>query len=188
MTGGIGDAFAFLLKSLGTLYVGALVVRFLLQLTRGNFRNPAAQFLLRVTHPVVAPVRRVVPPLGTVDLAMVVVIVVLWALMIWLLGLLQGVMIVSPLEMARITFSSLLHLVLNIYIGAVIIMVILSWIRPSGYHPIADLIEDLVEPVLRPFRRMLPTAGGIDFSPMLATIILFFLKRLLYGLGLPGLW
>lgn len=187
MQSGIAEAFGFLLKSLATLYIGALIVRFILQFVRANFTNPAAQFLLRLTHPVIRPVRRVIPPVGTVDLAMLVVIVALYGLTVFLLGLLKGG-VLDPLLLLRITLGGLLHLTLNIYLGAIFIMVIFSWISPGGYHPVAGLVDDLTYPVLRPFRQLLPTAGGIDFSPMLTIIILFFVKKLLDGFGLHSLW
>lgn len=172
------DPMAFLVSTLIGLYILAIMLRFLLQAVRANFYNPLSQILVKITHPVLGPVRRVIPSIGRYDTASVVVMLVLQFLALWLAFRIQGQGVpIGPLVV--ISAWELVNLLLNVYLFAIIIRVIVSWINPASYHPALELIDGITRPVMAPVQRMLPSAGGLDFSPMIVLIGIWFLKMLL---------
>lgn len=171
-------AIEFLWLTLTQLYIAAFVLRFLLQLVRADFYNPFSQFIVRVTQPLLRPLRRVIPSLGGIDLPAIVLILVLQVVAIIGWFMIRGLQPIPEIVVIY-ALGKLLGLVLNIYFLALILQAILSWVA-QGYHPIMSVLQDLTAPVLTPIRRLLPTAGGIDFSPMVA-ILLIYVIRLLLG-------
>ncbi|MCC5856553.1 MAG: YggT family protein [Ectothiorhodospiraceae bacterium] len=172
------DPMAFLVNTLIGLYILAIMLRFLLQAARANFYNPLSQVLVKITHPVLKPVRRVVPSMGRYDTASVVVMLVLQFFALWLAFRIQGQGVpAGPLIVVSIW--ELVNLLLNVYLFAIIIRVIISWINPASYHPALELIDGITRPVMAPVQRLLPSAGGLDFSPMIVLIGIWFLKMLL---------
>lgn len=171
-------AIEFLWLTLSQLYIAAFVLRFLLQLVRADFYNPFSQFIVKITQPLLRPLRRLIPSVGGVDVASIVLILLLQVVAIVGWFLIRGF---SPAPELVIIYSigKLIGLVLNIYFFALILQAILSWVA-QGYHPIMSVLQDLTAPVLTPIRRILPNTGGIDFSPMIA-ILLIYVIRLLLG-------
>lgn len=165
------NALIFIINSIAQLYLLVLLLRFWLPLLRADFRNPIAQGILKLTSPLVIPLRRVVPSIGRIDTATVIVAFALQYLTIWLLMALQNY---SP-DILSISLTSLVDLVLlslRLFMFAIIIYVILSWISPGAYNPATAIISSLVYPILAPFSALLPKPGGIDLSPILVIILL----------------
>lgn len=173
----------FLVDTLFTLYIGAILIRFLLALARANFYNPLSQFLVKITNPVLAPLRRLIPPLGKLDTAAVVLALGLMILKVFLLVGIQGD---SVNFVTVIVFSvvELLRMVINIYIFALIIQAVLSWVGNSYGNPLADLLNSMTDPLLRPIRRVVPTIGMVDLSPMVAILLLYVVLIVLRSIGL----
>lgn len=160
----------FLLRTFANLFVIVLLLRLFMQFFRANFRNPLAQAIVQLTSPLIVPVRRIVPAIGKIDTATVLVAYVFEVIFLAALLLLIGL---SP--DASLLFYGAVRLVLlsiQLYTFAIIISVILSWIAAGGHNPAAALLHDLVDPVLKPFRRVVPLIGGLDLSPLLALIVL----------------
>lgn len=171
MPSNVTSAIVFIINSVAQLYLLVLLLRLWLPWVGADFRNPLAQAILKLTSPVVIPVRRVVPPIGRVDTATVLVAFVIQYVTILLLLLIMGI----SAGFAVIATTSVVNLVvlsLYLFVFAIIIRVILSWISPAGYNPGMAIIRNLTDPVLRPFRRIFPTLGGIDVSPIFAIILL----------------
>jgi YggT family protein len=63
----------------------------------------------------------------------------------------------------------------------VVVGSILSWFRPDPSNPLVKMLNAVVDPLLHPIRTILPATGGMDFSPMIAILILWFLQKLLTG-------
>lgn len=166
----LADISEFLLQTLTHLIIIVILLRLFLQLARANFRNPLAQAIVQLTSPLVVPVRRFVPPLGRVDTATLIVAYAVQVVLLAVLMLLRGVP-VSGLVFGLAIFE-LLRLSLQLYLFAIIISVVLSWIAPGTYNPAGALIDELTRPVISPFRRWLPPVAGIDFSPIGAMIAL----------------
>lgn len=168
----------FLVQTLFGLYILVVMVRFLLQMTRADFYNPISQFVVKVTAPPLRPLRRIIPGFGGMDLASLVFAWVLKTVELMLILLLLGAD-TSLIAAFLWAVPELVNLLINIFLIAILIQVVLSWVNPGGYNPAASLLYHLTEPLLGPARRLLPPFGGLDLSPMLVMIGLYLLKLLL---------
>jgi YggT family protein len=176
------NALLFLIKTIADLYLLTYLLRFILQWVRADYYNPLAQFVLKVTNPLVVPARRILPSAGGVDLPTLVVLVALEALVTWLLIALVG-MRVPVIAFAWYVLLRLVSLTLWFCLVSIFIYVILSWVGQRQYNPIGAILGQIVEPLLRPARRILPPIGGLDLAPLLVLILL---QALVIALPLPG--
>ena len=170
--GAINEIFAYLVQTFLSLYLIAMLLRFLLQVVRADFYNPICQFLVKVTNPLVIPMRRVVPSLAGIDLASL-----LLAFLLQIAGITALVFIklggfppVGILLMGGVL--GVVALLVNIYFFALLAMIILSWVAAGSRHPAIYLLYQITEPVMVPFRKVLPNMGGLDFSPILVFILI----------------
>lgn len=169
------QALYFIVSAVAQLVILAFLLRFWMPLLHVDFRNPLAQVILRMTSPLIVPVRRVLPPAGRVDTATVVVLLSLQLLTVLLLLLLRGQLddwMQQPLSIGIVTVLELAIRSLYLFFFVVLISVILSWVAPGTYHPVSAMVHAMSEPVLRPFRRLVPSLGGLDISPIFAIILL----------------
>jgi YggT family protein len=164
------DALSFIVDSVLSLAVFAFLLRFLLPLMRADFRNPLAQAVLSLTNWLVLPLRRILPPMGRVDTAsLVALIVVQIVTTLVMFRLLTGALIpFVPLVVAGLT--SLAVSTIRLFQVLVFVYALLSFIAPGSYSPVVGLLSSLCEPLLRPLRGVLPVIGGLDFSPLIALI------------------
>jgi YggT family protein len=176
------SALYFLVDSLLTLYLYVLILRFVMQLTRADFRNQVAHAVLIATNPIVMPLRRIFPPVGKVDSASVLAIVLVAAGTIAVLELLDGdgVTLLDPITWLVSTVLFLVRAFIVFFMGAIFIYALLSWVVPAGYNPAMALLATVCEPVLRPFRRLIPPIGALDLSALWALLALGVLLRLLH--------
>jgi len=168
----------FLVSTVFSLFITAVLLRFLLALVRADFYNPLSQILVKLTNPVLKPMRRLIPGFGGIDLASVILMLVLQMLALGLITLLRGASI-HPLGLLLWAIAELLSLLINIYMFSILIQVILSWISPGTYNPAASLIFSVNEPLLAPARRLIPPLSGLDLSPVAVMVGLQLLKMLL---------
>ncbi len=165
------QALYFILKTLTQLYLLLLILRFWLPMFRADFRNPVAQGVLRLTSPLVVPLRRLIPPIGRIDTATVLVAFAIeYALILVLLFLTSRSASIVPIGVTALFELAILSL--NMFFFVVLIKIILSWVAPHNYNPVTAMLTTLSEPVLRPFRRLVPTIGGLDISPIFAIVLL----------------
>jgi YggT family protein len=172
------QALIFIITTVAQLYLLVLLLRFWLPFVRADHRNPIAQGILRLTAPLVTPLRRVIPPIGRVDTATIIIAFAIQYLAILVVSLIYG----DTLTIVQIATTSLLDLVLltlRLFTFGIFILVILSWVAPGTYNPATAFIAMFVEPVLRPFRKIIPPMGGLDLSPMAAIIALMALSILI---------
>jgi YggT family protein len=155
---------------LQVLLVMVFLLRVLLPLARADSRNQLSQAVIRLTNPLVLPLRRVLPPIGKIDTASIAALIIVQAAAIATLWLLGAYHIPTPGVFLYVVFLTLLTTVIRFYIFALILYVILSWIAPGTYSPAAALLDSLCEPVLRPVRRVIPPLGGIDLSSLFVII------------------
>ncbi|MGH8557825.1 MAG: YggT family protein [Methylococcales bacterium] len=169
----------FLMDTLFSLYILAVMLRFLLQWVSGDFYNPISQFLVKITHPPLKLLRRVIPSIGRIDTASVVLMVLLKMISGWLIFVLQGS--ASPAEAIFVwSIMELIGLLIDIFVVVILIQVVLSWVNPGTYNAAISLIYSLSEPLLSTVRNVIPPLGGIDFSPLVVLIGLQLLKMLLF--------
>ncbi len=171
MPSNVTSAIVFIVNALTSLYLLVLLLRFWLPWLRADFRNPLAQGILRLTSPLVVPLRRIVPPVGRLDTATVLVAFIIQYLTVLLLLLILG-RTAGLVEIALTAVVKLVVLSINLFVYAIFIRVILSWLAQGAYNPATAIITTLTEPVLRPFRRILPPLGGFDISPIFAIVLL----------------
>lgn len=173
----------FLVDTLFSLYIGAVLIRFLLASSRANFYNPLSQFLVKITNPVLVPMRRFIPAIGKLDTAAVVLALGLMVIKVLLLVSMQG----SGVDLGTVAVFSVIELlrtVIHIYIFALIIQAVLSWVGNSYGNPLADILHSLTDPLLRPIRNVVPTIGMVDLSPMVAILLLYVVLIILRSFGL----
>lgn len=190
MNGYLSQAFVYLIQVLFDLYILAVMLRFLLQVTRADFYNPISQFLVRVTNPPVILLRKVVPGLWGIDLASVLLLVALQGTEIFLIGkpgagsnfvpgLIHG-QALHPGGLTILALADLISMALYIFLISTFIRIIISWINPHGGHnPALGLVISLSEPVMGPARRLIPPISGMDLSPIAVFIVLQLLLILL---------
>jgi YggT family protein len=179
-----------IINTLFDLYILLVLLRFLLQMLRADFYNPVSQFIVRLTTPPLRLLRRVIPSVAGQDSAAIVLCLVVIYAKFMLMRLLSipavhigGVMApvgsVSYGGLFVFCIADLIALTFTVFLVAVIIQVILSWVSPGHYNPVIGLVNKLAEPVLRPLRRLLPSMGGIDLSPLIASLLLLVAKMLI---------
>ncbi len=181
--GAAADIGTYLVKTLFELYLFVVVTRFLLQVARADFYNPISQTLVKVTNPLLMPIRKVVPGLGGLDIASIVLGVIIQVVAMSLILVMQGYGLYNPAKLALWGLIGLLQMIANVYFFALIVSIVLSWIAPGSYHPAALLISQLVDPIMRPIRAILPSLGGLDISPIFAFIGINISKIIISHLG-----
>ncbi len=178
-----------IINTLFDLYILLVLLRFLLQAFRADFYNPVSQFIVKATTPPLRFLRRIIPSVSGHDAASIVFCLTLIYLKFLLLRLLDipGVPIanvtapigsVSYPGLIIYAFADLISLSLTVFLIAIIIQVVLSWISPGQHNPIIGLVNTLASPALRPFRKIIPSLGGLDLSPLFATLGILVLKML----------
>lgn len=174
----LANAGTILVHVLFGLAAWIFTLRVLLQWVGANFNNPICQALYRLTNPVLMPLRRVLKPWRRLDLAGALVVFIIQLLKVWLLLALGGVM-AGIGAILVLGVAETLSMLLVMYLVFILIRSILSWVGPSPRHPAVPLLIQLTEPVLRPFRRLLPAMGGFDLSPLLALLVILLARALI---------
>jgi len=180
----VTNAVQFVLDAIFSLFILAALVRFWMQAFRAPSRNPIAQFSMALTDWAVKPLRRIVPGVFNLDWASLIVAGLLEFVLQVLLFVVAGA---SPLAnpgvlsvLLFLAFVKLIRLSIYVFMGALIIQVVLSWVNP--YHPVAPFFAALTNPFMRPVKRVIPPIGGVDISPV---FVLIFFQLLLM---LPVTW
>jgi YggT family protein len=166
-------AIIFVVGALLQLVVTIFLLRVLLPLARADARNQLSQAVIRLTNRVVLPLRKLLPPVGKVDTASVVALVVMQLIATGILcWLRQYPWVLTPPQFFLVALGSLLGTILMFYTFALVLYVLLSWVAPGTYSPASALVSSLCEPLLKPVRRVIPPLGGIDFSALFVIIAL----------------
>jgi YggT family protein len=174
----LSQALILIIQTLGSLYLLIVLLRFILQLVRADFYNPLSQFIVRATHPLLRPLRRVIPSIGGLDLSSLVLAIIVQVLLMAAILMIAYGTIGNPLQLLVWALIGVTGLFLNIFFYALIISVILSWVAPGSHNPGAQLVGQICEPALAPFRRLLPNLGGLDISPIFAFLAIKLLDML----------
>lgn len=162
----------YLIQLVFGFYILLVLLRLLFQLVRASFYNPISQFIVALTQPPLQFLRRFIPGLFGIDLAAVVLLVALQTVQIYFTAWLQGISPALP-GVIVLAIAELLAFTIYVYIVAILIRVVLSWVNPYGTrHPVSDLLYSLTEPMLAPARRLIPAVAGLDLSPIAVFVLL----------------
>ena len=163
-------AVTYIVQTLLSLWLVAVLLRLFLQWARADFRNPLARSLVQLTNPVIVPLRRVLPAIGRLDTATCLTAALTALLEVAVSWFLAGLSAPPALLWLRLALLELLRTTLWTYFVAIILYAVVWMVAPESYSPLQGLLSSLCEPVLRPFRRVIPPLGGLDFSPLWAVI------------------
>jgi len=177
----LANPLEFLITTLISLYILAVMLRFLLGVVRADFYNPVSQFLVRITNPLLVPMRKLLPGIGRLDTSAIVLMLVLQMLSVLIVVSLRGAS-VPVLTLLLYTVGELVMLLINVLLVAIVVQVIVSWVNPGTYNPINSLLYSLTSPLLKPIQRILPSMSGIDLSPLFAIICLQVIRMLIMPL------
>lgn len=166
------QAALFLVTTIFDIYLLAVVLRFLLQLFRADFYNPISQFLAKITNPPLRYIRRVVPGYKGQDWSSMVLMLLIKSVEITTVYLLSAGRFVAVDSLIILSIAGILELFVDVFMIAIFIQVILSWVNPGAYNPATVILYRLTEPVLAPARKLLPPIGGLDLSPIIVIIAL----------------
>lgn len=184
--GSVSQALVFVINTIGGLLVGAALLRMLLQAVRADFYNPVCQAIVKVTAPLVNPLRRIIPGWRGFDFASLILALVLSTVASLLMILALG----SFVNVGTVVSWALVGLIaytLNIYFYAMLVSVVASFIAPFSGHPILLIIYQLLQPFYRLSQKVLPPMGGLDFSPLLLMLAIKVLEILLVNPLAAGL-
>ena len=168
-----------LLNTIVSLAITAFLLRMILQLVRADFYNPICQFLVKATNPLVIPLRKIIPSMGKIDTASVLLALIAQAVGIALLFQLYGGGFPNPAQLLIWSVIGLCSALLNLYFFAIIGNIIMSWVAQGGAHPAAQLLYQITEPVMAPFRKILPPMGGLDLSTIFVCLCIKVLEVIL---------
>ena len=185
----LNEIAAFLVETAASLYLILVVVRGMLQAARADFYNPISQFVARLTNPPLQALHRIIPIRSRVDPAVLILALAVQAIAIVTTLLLAGFGLPGPVTILVWSLIGVAGLVVNTYLVALIVMIVVSWVAPGTRHPAVLLTYQITEPVMAPVRSMLPAAGGLDFSPILVfiaiNVIQIALRHMAAAAGLP---
>jgi YggT family protein len=186
------NAIGFILGILFNLYATVVAIRFVMQVVRADYYNPLAQAIVKITDPLLIPLRRFIPSVKRYDTAslflvfavLLIKVIAFKALSLGAvpaIGQLANVSQLPFLQMILLSLLDVIHLFFNVFIYALIIQAILSWIPGAGGNPVQSLVSSISEPVLRPLRNIIPPIGGIDLTVFFTIIGLFAIRIFLLG-------
>lgn len=186
MSDPLNNAGIFLVTTLFDLYLFILAIRLILVWVRADYFNPLSQITVKLTNPLITPLRRIIPNIANLELATLLSIIVFEMLKFLLIGIMtSGMPNISGLFI--LAFADTLKIVLNIFFYGILIQALLSWLQP-GYSPMTQILMKITSVILRPIQRVIPPVAGFDISPIPALIGLQLLTILLvsplFGIGL----
>lgn len=170
------DAGTFLIQGIASMYLVIILLRFLLQLCQADFYNPVSQFAHKATVFFLAPLRKLFPTWQRFDMACLVLALLVQWLAIQLTASINGFPLLNILYVLLWGLLGMLSMVINFYTYGLLAAIILSWVAPQNPHPAIALLWQLMEPIMAPVRKLLPSMGGLDFSPIIVFMALNLLK------------
>lgn len=180
-------ALVFIINTVLGLYAAAVLLRFLMQQVRADFYNPFAQAVMKLTNPLLLPLRRAIRPWNRIDLASLVLAVLLQLVNVvavtWCANRLGYGLAYSPLFLLMWTVLKLIYILVNLYFFTILVEALSSWFA-QGRSPVDGMLRPLNAPLLRPVRRVLPPLSGLDFSPLVVLLIL----QVIGYYALPHIW
>lgn len=179
MNSAFQNAGFFLINTLFNLVIFLFLMRAVLVFIRADYFNPISQIIIKLTRPVIAPLRRFIPDYKKIELASVVVIFLMELLKFFLLAFISSQM-PNVIGLAILSLADGLKSTINLFFYAILIQAIMSWVQP-GNTPVTQLLSKITSPIMRIFYRFVPPINGIDITPIPAMIFLQLLLILIIG-------
>ncbi|HEY0963195.1 MAG TPA: YggT family protein [Pseudomonadales bacterium] len=187
MGAALADTLSLIIRSLGSLLLLAVLLRFLLQAVRADFYNPVSQAIVKITAPLLMPFRRVIPGFRGIDFASLVLALVLNSVFTALLILVAGFNLPSIGIVVAWAFVGLLAFLLKIYFWSLIISIIASFVAPFSGNPALLVVYQILEPLYSRIRRIIPPMGGLDLSPIFIFLAINVVEIMVVGTLARGL-
>lgn len=169
MSNSLHAALLFLINTVFDLYLFVLVVRIVLVYVRSNYFEPVTQFVVKLTDFLVTPLRRIIPNIGRFETASIILLLVLELIKFLLISSLS-IGIPNILGLFILAFADAIKIILTTFFYAIILQAIISWFQP--YSPVGRVLNQFTAPIMQPLRRIIPTVGGIDITPIPAIILI----------------
>lgn len=175
----VGQGGLFLIQFLAGLVIFTLLLRFVMRATFVDWRHPIVNFIAKVTNPICAPLNMVLPKPNRWDWSALVTAMLVQALLVILIGFLTDRSFgVSLILISSVT--EIMNQLLDMMFWLIIIQVVLSWVS-QGYNPNTAIFDQMTQPILRPFQRLIPPMGGLDLSPIVAIIAIKLTQIVIVG-------
>ena len=168
-----------LIKTAGAIFVIACVARLLAQFAKADFYNPLAQTVVKITNPLLLPLRRIIPGFGGLDNASILLIFLGQFAVGTIIMFVTGSTSLSIADVAIWSLIAVLAIVMDVFFWGAIIVAISSWFTQGNYNPMLGFIAQIIEPYIRPFRRLNLQVGILDLSFLIAIMLLVILKDIL---------
>lgn len=180
-------ALVFVFNTVLNVFTGSVMLRFLMQQTRADFYNPLGQAVMKLTNPLLMPLRRIIPPWNRLDMAALVLMLLLQLFNVlavtFFANLASYTLSYAPSYLLFWTFIKLVYILLNLYSLTILFEVLSSWLSP-GRGPLDGVLRPVDAPLLRPVRSVLPPLGGLDFSPLVVLLLI----QVVDYYALPHIW
>ena len=175
----LAQATIFLVELFFDIFILAFFLRYLFTIVRVDLTNPLSALIIKITNPFLKPLRRTIPGYLGVDWSSILVLVLAQAIEIILVTSIISGGVPALSGLIILTIAHLLRMILYIYLFIILIQVIISWVNPNAYNPITAIMHQVSEPILKPIRRLVPSVGGLDFSPFIILVIINLLMMLI---------
>jgi YggT family protein len=174
----------YVIQALANIYLLILLLRLLLQLCKANFYNPVSQFVVKATNLPMVPMAKILPAFKNFNMAIFALAILFQMVTIQASVTIYNGTFVPPLSLLIWSLLGMAAMLLNIYFYGLLIVIVLSWVAPQSHHPAISLLWQLMDPVMTPFRKIIPPLGGLDLSPILLFLILNVLRIMVRNIGI----
>lgn len=177
------DSTIWLIQTFFTIYLIVLWLRILLPSTHTSSLNPIAILVRRLSNFIIEPIYKIVPHVKYIDYVTLIILFLVDLIQLYLVGYLQTGQLLNFFAICLWSVAQILSLLFSIFICSIILCVLLSWmsIFKHRYYPLQEVLEHLSAPMLKPIQSVIPIVGRLDFSPIIALLMLFAVEYLLFG-------
>ena len=177
----MSEAALSLLISLINIFTIGVVFNFLFRLLRVDYFNPLVQGIIKAVDFPSKILRSFIKPIYSLDLSSFLIAIFSKAGIFYLVLTMENPENYDHISILIWSFYSVTLLILNMVWFIMIGGIILSWIASNNFHPAIVLVRQMADKIFTPFRKVLPPMGGLDFSPILAFILLTFFRDTFYN-------
>ncbi len=178
------DILRYILQTFTTLFLTFVILRFMLQLARADFYNPFSQATVKITNPLLIPLRKLIPGIFGIDVAAIVLCLLVQVAYGEIIHLLYTQTLTNPIPFFVWGLISSIYLTTYICWLSLIVIVICSFIAPYSQHPALVLIRQLMQPIIQPFQKLIPPMGGLDFSVLFVFMAVVVVQKILMAVAI----